>query len=199
MKVSWNWLKDYVALDMDVAELENRLAMSGLNHESTETIGDDLQIDLEVTSNRSDCLGHIGVAREVSVLWELPMTIPHPSPAAEGPPVESLVSVEIESPDLCPRYTARIIQGVKVGPSPKWLADRLTTLGIAVINNVVDITNYVLMVCGQPLHAFDFGKIQGQRIIVREATKEEAAAMWAPGEAEGARPRSAHDLVADPR
>ncbi|MEZ6119293.1 MAG: phenylalanine--tRNA ligase subunit beta [Pirellulaceae bacterium] len=169
MKVSWNWLKDYVALDMDVAELENRLAMSGLNHEFTEPVADDLQIDLEVTSNRSDCLGQIGVAREISVLWNTPLNVPTPAPQATGPAVDSLAKVSIECPELCPRYTARVITGVKIGPSPDWLANRLRTLGIAVINNVVDITNYVLMECGQPLHAFDFAKIQGSQIVVRES------------------------------
>ncbi|MCA9200313.1 MAG: phenylalanine--tRNA ligase subunit beta [Planctomycetales bacterium] len=169
MKVSWNWLKDYVALDMDVAELENRLAMSGLNHEFTEPVADDLQIDLEVTSNRSDCLGQIGVAREISVLWNTPLNVPAPAPQATGPAVDSLAKVSIECPELCPRYTARVISGVKIGPSPDWLANRLRTLGIAVINNVVDITNYVLMECGQPLHAFDFAKIQGNQIVVRES------------------------------
>ena len=173
MKVSWNWLKDYVSLDMPLAELEDRLAMSGLNHEGTETIGDDLQIDLEVTSNRSDCNGHIGVAREISVLWGRDLCIPQPNPTATGQDVKNLIDVSIDSPTLCPRYTARVIRNVQVGPSPDWLAKRLTTMGINVINNVVDISNYVMMECGQPLHAFDYAKIDGQEIIVREAKKDE--------------------------
>ena len=151
MKVSWNWLKDYVSLDMPPAEVEDRLSMSGLNHEGTEKIGDDLQIDLEVTSNRSDCNGHIGVAREVAVLWERELCIPDPKPATQGPGVSGLIDVAIDAPNLCPQYTARVVRGVKVGPSPDWLVNRLQTLGINAINNVVDITNYVLMENGQPL------------------------------------------------
>ncbi|MFC1757945.1 phenylalanine--tRNA ligase subunit beta [Planctomycetota bacterium] len=173
MKVSWNWLKDYVSIDMPPAEVEERLAMSGLNHEGTESIGDDLQIDLEVTSNRSDCNGHIGVAREIGVLWERDLCIPDPNPNATGADVTGLIGVSIDAPKLCPQYTARVVRGVKVGPSPDWLAKRLETLGIAVINNVVDITNYVLMECGQPLHAFDYAKIAGKKIVVREAKKDE--------------------------
>ena len=175
MLVSWNWLKQYVALDMDREELENRLAMSGLNHEGTETVFDDLAIDLEVTSNRPDCLGHIGVAREIAVLYNLPLSIPTPAPIAKGPDVNADFSLTIESPELCPRYTGRIIRGVTIGESPAWMQEQLRTVFAPVskdwkpVNNVVDITNYVLMECGQPLHAFDLAKLQGQQIIVRAA------------------------------
>ena len=173
MIVSWDWLQEYVSLSMPQAELENRLAMAGLNHEESWTVGTDVAIDLEVTSNRPDCLGHIGVAREISVLWDQPLRIPRPKLSTSANRVADACQVTIQSPDLCPRYTARVIRGVKVGPSPDWLAKRLQTVGIAVINNVVDITNYVMLECGQPLHAFDFAKINGQQIIVREATKDE--------------------------
>ncbi len=167
MLVSWNWLKQYVPLDMPLEELERRLTFSGLNHEETEEVAGDFAIDLEVTSNRPDCLGHIGVAREIAVLWNLSLKLPAARPAEGKTPVDSLVSVRIECPDLCPRYTARAIRGVKIGPSPKWMASCLETVGIVPINNVVDISNYVLMECGQPLHTFDFGKLQGAEIVVR--------------------------------
>lgn len=173
MIVSWNWLKDYIPLTMSPEEAVHRLTMSGLNHESTELVGDDLAIDLEVTSNRGDCLGHIGVAREISVLWRETLAVPNPDPPAVGPSVHSLASVVVEASQLCPRYTARVVRGVTIGPSPKWLADRLTTIGVAVVNNVVDITNYVMMECGQPLHAFDLQKLAGGRIVVREARPNE--------------------------
>ncbi len=173
MIVSWNWLKDYLDLDMPPSEVEHRLAMAGLNHEGSESVSDDLAIDLEVTSNRPDCLGHIGVAREISVLWDKTLTIPTSQPKESSTDISSLTSVTIESPELCPRYTARLIRGVKVGPSPDWLAKRLTTLGIAIISNVVDVTNYVMMECGQPLHAFDFASLKGGKIIVRGAVKGE--------------------------
>ncbi|GDY09640.1 MAG: phenylalanine--tRNA ligase subunit beta [Planctomycetota bacterium] len=167
MIVSWNWLKDYVALDAAPAEVAERLMMAGLNLESIELHGDDQAIDLEVTSNRPDCLGHIGVAREASVLFNKPLTIPPAAVTSNGQPVEQATSVAIECLDLCPRYVARVIRGVKIGPSPKWLRDRLEAVGIASINNVVDVTNYCLMESGQPFHAFDFDKLRGGRIVVR--------------------------------
>jgi phenylalanyl-tRNA synthetase beta chain len=169
MIISWNWLKDYVPLPMSVEELTERLTLTGLNLEEFHTVGEDVAIDVEVTSNRPDCLGHVGIAREVSVLWDSELKIPPAKPQAKGPAVSKLTSVAIECPDLCPRYTARVIRGVKIGPSPLWLADRLRTLGIAVINNVVDISNYVMMECGQPLHTFDFKRLAGGKIIVRRA------------------------------
>ena len=174
MIVSWNWLKEYVDLEMDVAELAHRLAMSGLNHESTERVDDDWAIDLEVTSNRPDCLGHIGIAREVAVLWDLPLMLPDPQPSAAGSDdIKSLANVSVTCPDLCTRYTARVIRGVTIGPSPAWLVNRLRTLGINAVNNVVDISNYVTMECGQPLHAFDLNALQGREIIVRRAAEGE--------------------------
>jgi phenylalanyl-tRNA synthetase beta chain len=152
---------------MSHEELEQRLMMAGLNHEETRTVGDDICIDLEVTSNRPDCLGHIGIAREVSVLWESPLTTPAARPAEGKTRVDKLVRVRIDCTDLCPRYTARVIRGVHVGPSPDWLVKRLATIGIATINNVVDVSNYVMMECGQPLHTFDYAKLQGPEIVVR--------------------------------
>jgi phenylalanyl-tRNA synthetase beta chain len=169
MLISWNWLKDYVPLPMTVEQLTERLTLAGLNLEEFHKVGDDVAIDVEVTSNRSDCLGHVGIAREVSVLWDSELKVPAAKPQATGPSVSKLTSVTIDCPDLCPRYTARVIRGVKIGPSPKWLADRLRTLGIAVINNVVDISNYVMMECGQPLHTFDFKLLAGGKIVVRRA------------------------------
>jgi len=174
MIVSWNWLKEYVDLSMSVDELTERLTLSGLNLEGVEKIGDDdVAIDLEVTSNRPDCLGHIGVAREIAVLWNHSLKHPPAAPASAGPSATDQTSVTVTSPDLCPRYTARILRGVKVGPSPDWLVARLQSLGIATINNVVDISNFVMMECGQPLHVFDFAKLAGSKIIVRKATPGE--------------------------
>ncbi|MCH2115862.1 MAG: phenylalanine--tRNA ligase subunit beta [Pirellulales bacterium] len=169
MIVSWNWLKDYVNLDMPVDALTERLTLSGLNLEGVEKVGDDVAIDLEVTSNRPDCLGHIGVAREVSVLWKQKLSEPKARPVATGPAVSDLARVEVAAPELCSRYTARVIRGIKIGPSPQWLKNRLRTLGIAVINNVVDISNYVMMECGQPLHLFDLATLASQKIVVRQS------------------------------
>ena len=169
MLVSWRWLQDYVNLDIDHDELAERLAMSGLNHEGTEAIGDDFAIDLEVTSNRPDCLGHIGVAREAAVLCDVDLQIPNPAPIGTGGAIEDLTSVTIEASELCTRYTARVVRGVKIGPSPDWLVQKLATIGLASVNNIVDITNFVLMESGQPLHAFDFSGIKGASILVRRA------------------------------
>jgi phenylalanyl-tRNA synthetase beta chain len=173
MLVSWNWLKDFVSLDMSADELSHRLMMAGLNHESTTTVADDVAIDLEITSNRPDCLGHLGIAREISVLWNTPLTLPRAAPVATGGSVEDQTSITVECPELCPRYVARVIRGCRIGPSPTWLANRLQTVGVAVINNVVDITNYVLLECGQPLHAFDLARLRGRRIIVRQPRGDE--------------------------
>jgi phenylalanyl-tRNA synthetase beta chain len=173
MIVSWDWLKQYVALDMTPAELAERLMMAGLNHEDTHQVGDDWAINLEVTSNRPDCLGHIGIAREVAVLFERELKLPAALPASSGERVTELTEVTVENPKQCPRYTARVIRGVKVAPSPRWLVNRLATVGIGAINNVVDITNYVLLECGQPLHAFDLARLSGRRIIVRQAREGE--------------------------
>jgi phenylalanyl-tRNA synthetase beta chain len=169
MLVSWNWLRDYVPLDVTPAEFADRLMMAGLNHESTEPYGADFVVDLEVTSNRPDCLGHLGIAREAALLFGRPLRIPQPEFSEQGDPASTAVRVDIEAPDLCPQYSARLIRGVRIGPSPAWIAVRLQALGIALINNVVDATNYVLMECGQPLHAFDYNALAGGRIVVRRA------------------------------
>ncbi len=178
MLVSWNWLKEYVTLGMSVEALTDRLMMSGLN---LEEFGDhkdtgDILIDLEVTSNRPDCLGQIGIARETAVLFQQELRIPPAAVKESATKTSSVTSVTIENTDLCPRYTARVIRGVKIGPSPKWLVSRLQTIGVKSINNVVDITNYVMMECGQPLHAFDFDKLHGQKIVVRNAKAGEKLA-----------------------
>src|ERR1044071_525769 len=136
MIVSWNWLNDYIPLKMTPAELVERLMMAGLNHEGSEQLGNDWAIDLEITSNRPDCLGHIGIAREAAVLFGLTLKYSDADLAAgrkgtqpgESPRIaESLKnysSVDVVCPELCPRYTARVIRGVKVGPSPTQMAVR---------------------------------------------------------------------------
>jgi phenylalanyl-tRNA synthetase beta chain len=169
MIVSRKWLDDYVKVAAPTDEIVTRLLMSGLNHESTGAVGSDEAIDIEVTSNRADCLGHVGVARELAVLFGLPLHLPDPRPEEQGGKAAASIAVEIADAGTCPRYTARVIRGVSVGPSPAWLVERLATLGVASVNNVVDVTNYVMFECGQPLHAFDLAKIAGGRIVVRRA------------------------------
>jgi len=170
---STKWLGDYLDLSMSQDELIDRLTMSGLNHDGTDQVGDDVVLDLEVTSNRPDCLGHVGIAREVATLFQLPLNLPDPRPVATGKSIDQECQVQIECQQHCYRhcyrYTARLIKGVKVGPSPRWLQDRLTAINVGVVNNIVDITNFVMFECGQPLHAFDFQKIAGKQIVVRLA------------------------------
>ena len=169
MIISTSWLADYVQVPATAAELAERLALSGLNHESTSVVGADTAIEIEVTSNRADCLGHLGVAREAGVLFDRPLAMPDPRPLEAGDAAAERVAVAIESPEICPFYSARVIRGVRVGPSPAWLVDRLRTVGVASVNNVVDVTNYVMLECGQPLHAFDLAAVRGGRIVVRRA------------------------------
>jgi phenylalanyl-tRNA synthetase beta chain len=174
MKISLNWLGDYLIGPIDAQKAADALTNGGLPVESIESHGDDTVLDVEVTSNRSDCLSHQGVARELGALLNLPLREVAVSAPETGEPASSVVSVRIDAPELCPIYTARILRGVRIGPSPSWLAKRLEAVGIRPINNVVDVTNYVMFELGQPLHAFDFGKIGGKKIIVRNAGRGES-------------------------
>ena len=131
--------------------------------------GGDTVYDLEITPNRPDLLSIIGIAREVSALTGNPVKLPVVNFTEEGEPVETLAKVRVEASDLCPRYTARVVRGVKIGPSPAWLKTLLEKLGIRSINNVVDVTNFVLLESGHPLHAFDYDLLAGHEIVVRRA------------------------------
>jgi len=130
-------------------------------------------LDIELTPNRPDCLGMVGVARDVAAITGNPLKQPNTEFEATGPDINTLASVEIADPDLCLRYTASLIQGVKIGPSPQWLQDRLRAIGERPINNLVDITNFVMFELGQPLHAFDYDKVVDHKIIVRRAASGE--------------------------
>ncbi len=173
MLVSLQWLQEYVRPNVGQDQWIERLTMSGLNFDGAADVGADQAINLEVTSNRPDCLGHIGVAREISALLQIPLQTPNPQPKPSGPPIQKDFQVVIDAPHLCSRFTARLVRGVRIASSPKWLVDRLATVGIGSVNNIVDVTNYVMLECGQPLHAFDFRKLQGATILVREPRPEE--------------------------
>ena len=134
---------------------------------------DDVMFELEITPNRPDCLSLIGVAREIRAETGNPLKLPGVDLKENETDIAELTSVTIDAPDLCPRYAARVIQGVKVAESPAWLQRRLESVGVGVINNIVDITNFVLMEYGQPLHAFDYHKLAENRIIVRRAAEGE--------------------------
>jgi phenylalanyl-tRNA synthetase beta chain len=133
-----------------------------------EYLGDTI-FDISTTPNRPDCLSVIGIAREVAALTAQPTHIPEISYKEEGEPIDGFISVEIYDPDLCSRYCASLVTGVKLGPSPQWMQQRLIAAGMRPISNIVDITNYVMMEYGQPLHAFDYAQIKGKKIIVRRA------------------------------
>lgn len=167
MKVSIDWLSDYLGSRPDSASAAEAMTMAGFPVERIERAGEDEVLDVEVTSNRPDLLSHIGVAREMSAVMRLPFAVKHEPPAAGGEATAGVTSVEIDRLDLCPHYVARVIHDVKVGPSPDWLKRRLEAVGLRSHNNIVDVTNYVLMETGQPLHAFDLDKLAGSRIVVR--------------------------------
>ncbi len=169
MKISLEWLGDFVAGPLDAQAVADALTGGGLPVESIERVGDDTVIDVEVTSNRGDCLSHIGVAREVVALMNRELRNVHPVVTEATTPASSVTKVRIEALDLCPHYTARLLRNVTIKPSPAWMARRLEAVGLRPINNVVDATNYVMFELGQPLHAFDFDKLPGHEIIVRRA------------------------------
>jgi len=167
------WLGEYLPKPPDAPAAGEALTMGGLPVEVFEQHGDDTVIDVEVTSNRGDCLSHVGVARELSALMDRELREPKTVVAEATTPASSVTSVAIGALDLCPHYTARVIRNVKIGPSPAWMQRRLEAVGLRPINNVVDVTNYVLFELGQPLHAFDFDKLDGRRIVVRRARNGE--------------------------
>lgn len=169
MKISLNWLHDYIEIDLSAEQIAETLSDLGLPYEGIEHLADDAVIDVEVTTNRSDCLSFIGIARELAAATGKPLKIPAVDLPESQKDVTQVASVEILEPDLCGRYTARIIEGVKVGPSPDWLVKRLEAVGLRSVNNVVDATNYAMMETGQPPHAFDYNKITDGKIIVRKA------------------------------
>src|SRR3990172_8035630 len=169
MFISYNWLRKLTGTTLTPAQLRERLTMVGLAIDAVEVLEDDFVLDVEVPSNRPDCLSHVGIAREVAVIECGTVRYPSSNPARVEGRAQNLTAVEIRDPDLCRRYAARIVRGVKIRPSPVWLANRLQTIGQRPINNVADVTNFVLHELGQPLHAFDAAKLRERRIVVRRA------------------------------
>ncbi|RKY14109.1 MAG: phenylalanine--tRNA ligase subunit beta [Planctomycetota bacterium] len=173
MKISLDWLREYVDTTLSADEIGDILSNLGFPIESTEQVGDDTMLDVEVTSNRGDCLGHIGIARELAAATGAELNIPAIELAESDKDAQTMVQVKINEPALCNRYTARVIEGVNVGPSPEWMQKRLEAIGVRSVNNIVDVTNYIMMETGQPLHAFEYDEIDGQTIIVRKAANDE--------------------------
>src|SRR5262245_39696120 len=169
MKISMQWLSDFLPGRLEATVAGEALTNGGLPVEVIEKHGDDEAIDVEVTSNRGDCLSHVGVARELAALLNRTFETRQNMVAEATTPVSSVTSVQIDAPQLCPHYTARVIRNVKIGPSPAWMQKRLEAVGLRPINNIVDVTNYVMFEMGQPLHAFDFDRLEGKKIVVRNA------------------------------
>jgi phenylalanyl-tRNA synthetase beta chain len=174
MLYSLDWLAEYVDLPPETATVADRLTSIGFAVEGIESRDGQVVLDLEVNPNRPDCMNHLGMARELAAA--LPCSLRPPrigwSPAVEAEQTPD-VRVEIEDEDGCPRYAAIVVRGVRVGSSPEWLKRRLEAIGLRPINNVVDVTNYVLWEYGQPLHAFDLARLASPRIIVRRALSGE--------------------------
>ena len=173
MRVPLKWLAEYVDIVVPIDELAHLLTMSGTEVSGVERV-DDTVLHLEVTPNRPDCLGVLGIAREVAALTGQPLRLPDLAYPEAGPDMADQAQVEVQAPDLCHRYTASIVQKIRIGPSPPWIQARLTAAGVRPINNIVDVTNYVMLEYGQPMHAFDFEMLLGRRIEVRRARLGEA-------------------------
>jgi len=173
MKVLLSWLKEYVEIPYGVAELEERLPALGLGIEGLERLGDDAVFDLEIAANRGDLMSVLGVARELAAAARTRVRAPASKVTEDRRQVSEVTRVEVTNTTLCPRFTVRMIVDVKVGPSPSWMARRLEGCGLRAINNIVDVTNYVMLEMGQPMHAFDFDKLVEGRLIVRLARRGE--------------------------
>jgi phenylalanyl-tRNA synthetase beta chain len=177
MKLTYNWLKDFVDIKVPAKKLAEKLTMAGLEVTSLEEKGNDFVFEFEITPNRPDLLSVIGIAREAAAITNKKFNVKSLMFNARNIKHSTLdikqFSIKIEDKKDCPLYTARIIKGIQVKPSPDWLKKRLELVGLRSVNNIVDITNYVLLETGQPLHAFDFNKIKNDAIFVRRARESE--------------------------
>lgn len=164
MRISFEWLNEYIKLETSPKEVAERLTMIGHEVEALEEVDDDFIMEVNVTPNRPDCLSIFGLARELSATYRIPVKFPEHHFVAETADID--FNIDILDPDLCNRYAGRIIKGVQISPSPEWMRRRLEKCGIRSINNIVDVTNYVLLELGHPLHAFDLRTLKGNQIRV---------------------------------
>jgi len=178
VKFTFNWLKEFVAFKATPAKLAELLTMAGLEVESLVSLQgerDDPQdwlFEIAVTPNRGDCLGVAGIAHEVAALSGAKLLVSQTTSPKNRLSLDERIGIKIEAPRLCARYSARIVEQVRIGPSPDWLRFRLESCGIRPINNIVDITNYVMLETGQPLHAFDLDRLPARKIVVRPAREQ---------------------------
>ena len=168
MKLTYNWLKDFVEIKISPQSLADKLTMAGLEVTSLEQKEGDFVLEFEVTSNRPDCLSVIGIAREVAAITNKKLGVRSLELGVRKSDTLPF-KIRIENKKDCPLYTAKIIKDVKVGSSPTWLRKRLELIGCRSVNNIVDITNYILFTWGEPLHAFDLDKLEGKSLVVRRA------------------------------
>src|ERR1700691_2288793 len=172
MKISPHWLRDFVELPVDYTRLAEELTLAGVAVEGISGEGENTVFEMEITTNRPDAMNHYGVAREASALYDLPLKPIAPKlPQSQG---KSEVTIEIQDPDLCPRFTAREIRGATIKPSPPQIASRLQLIDQRPISNAVDATNYVLWESGKPTHVFDLDLLEGRRLVIRRAKTGES-------------------------
>jgi phenylalanyl-tRNA synthetase beta chain len=169
VKIVYPWLRELVDVPGSPEQVAAEISLRGFEVAEIET-GATPVIDFEITANRPDCLNHVGMAREASAIWGLPLKMPNVTMAAttEGGSADVLKDVRIDDPELCPRYCAQVFD-VTVGASPSWLTERLAAAGVRSINNIVDVTNYVMLEIGQPMHAFDLERLAGRALVIRKA------------------------------
>ena len=168
MKVPLSWVREFVGVQASAEEIGTLMGVRGLPLESLTPHGDDVVMDFEVHANRPDLLSVIGIAREIATAYRLPATAKTVALQTFEWNPDQAIPITIEEPDLCGRYVGATAE-VTVGSSPKWMQDRLLACGVRPISNLVDITNYVMLELGQPMHAFDYDKMRGGKVIVRRA------------------------------
>lgn len=174
MRVLYSWLKDYVDIPETPEDLADKLTMCGLTVDEIFNEDGETVYEVEITANRPDAMNHLGVAREIAAVCDRPLKLPVVEVPEQDAEATSRAAIEIADPELCTRYAGRVVVDVEVKPSPEWMAKRLDLCGIRAINNIADITNYVLLETGQPTHAFDLDLLDGNQIIVRAALPGES-------------------------
>ncbi len=177
MLASIQWLRALCSFEEDAEQVANALTARGLTVDAVIPSAGDTALELDIPANRPDCLGHRGVARELAAAFGRPLLPPAPAPAPGGDSIEGRVRVEIEDPVLCPRYSARVVRGVRVGPSPDWVVRRLEACGLRSVSNVVDASNLVMLELANPIHFFDLARVPGPAIVVRRARDGERLRM----------------------
>lgn len=174
MKLSYNWLKELIDIKVTPDQLAQDLNSFGHEVEEVKKVGNDYILDISITANRGDCLSVLGLAREITALYNLKLKTKNEKPQYKTQNLEQKIKVKIEDKKICPRYSTRIISGISIKDSPSWMQQRLKSVGIRPINNIVDITNYVMLESGQPLHAFDCDKIHDGKMYIRLAKTGES-------------------------